>query len=225
MDSALHTPYGQHLGQDRRWAALLAQHPPLSPGREDQLFYRLCRSILGQQLSVRVARVIADRFLEFFGGQPPQAEDLIKAEFQALRSLGLSEAKVRYMKAWAQYALDTGWNDQLLHSMDDEQVRQYLLPVPGIGPWTVDMVLLFSLGREDVWPVGDLGVRLSAFEEWGLQDPGGAAGRRVLLQLAETWRPYRSYAALHLWHERDRKAEGKKAGKIREAAPAAKLKK
>lgn len=204
MVNALSTPYGRHLAQDPRWAAILNSHPPLSVGFQDQLFFRLCRSILGQQLSVKVAEVITERFLEYFGGQPPEPVPLLEAEPMDLRSLGISQAKIKYLKAWARYALDTGFEDSFLHSLRDDQVRQYLLPVPGVGPWTVDMLLIFSLGREDIWPVGDLGVRLSAQSTLNFHGPGGAAGRKALFLLAEDWKPYRSYAALHLWHHRDR---------------------
>lgn len=200
---ALDSTYGKHLGKDPVFRRLLQSHPVLAIEREAHLFYRLCRSILGQQLSVKVADLIESRFLDHFKGQRPAPRDLMEADTEGLRSLGLSYAKIRYLKAWAKHALATGFHDDLLYAMDDDQVRDYLMPVPGIGPWTVDMVLLFSLGRADVWPMGDLGIRMSIEQYFSGPLPKGAAAKTVLEALAAPWSPFRSYAALHLWYARD----------------------
>lgn len=157
----------------------------------------LVRAIVGQQLSVSAARSIYGRLTDRYGGRTPTPAALLADEPEELRAAaGLSRAKVVFLGDLAE-RLETG----ALHLGDieevpDDEVARRLLEVKGVGQWTVDMYLLFHLGRPDVLPVGDLGIRRAAMLAYRLrklpQPPR-------LVTLARPWRPWRSVASWYLW--------------------------
>jgi DNA-3-methyladenine glycosylase II len=148
----------------------------------------LVRTIVGQQLSTRAARAIHERLTERFGGRAPTPEEILADDPDELRtSVGLSHAKVRYLRS---LALDK------LGRLSDDEVIARLTAVSGIGLWSSHMFLMFHLQRQDVLPVGDLGIRKAFQVVYGLPELPEAA---EMEQIAEPWRPYRSVASLFLW--------------------------
>jgi DNA-3-methyladenine glycosylase II len=148
----------------------------------------LLSSIVGQQLSGKAADTIWRRLSSRFALEP---EVLYRAALEDLRAVGLSSAKARYVQDLSRFALEGGLRE--IEHQPDEALIAHLTQVKGIGVWTVQMFLMFGLGRPDVWPVLDLGIRK------GAQKLYGVAERDELEALGERFRPYRSHAAWYLW--------------------------
>jgi DNA-3-methyladenine glycosylase II len=166
------------------------------PDRDDH-YGALLRAIVGQQLSVSAARSIYNRLLERFDGRPPTPEQMLAEEPEELRTaVGLSRAKVGYLRSLAEHVLSGELELERLDELDDEQVTAELVAVKGLGEWTAHMFLMFQLERPDVLPVGDLGIRRAierAYSLPELPDP------ETIERLAERWRPYRTLACRYLW--------------------------
>ena len=157
----------------------------------------LVRAIVGQQLSVSAARSIYGRLTDRYQGRTPTPAQLLADDPDALRAAaGLSRAKVVFLRDLADRlesgALDLGD----MEDVPDEEVGRRLLEVKGVGQWTVDMYLIFHLGRPDVLPVGDLGIRRAAMLAYGLRK---LPRPERLVKLARPWRPWRSVASWYLW--------------------------
>jgi DNA-3-methyladenine glycosylase II len=162
--------------------------------------HSLAESITGQQLNGRAAAAIFDRFLNLFGGRPT-ADAILDVEESALRSIGLSKAKAVAMRDLAEKAKSgvvPSW--KTLRQMDDEAIIQRLTQVRGIGRWTAEMMLIFALGRPDVWPIGDFAIRRGYGILFGIKEPKPAE----MTQRAETWRPWRTIVARYIWEGLDR---------------------
>ncbi len=166
-------------------------------GRPRDHYGALVRTIVGQQLSTRAARAIYDRLAQRFGGRAPTPEEILADDPDELRaSAGLSHAKVRYLRSLAEHALDGSLELTELDHLSDEEVIAKLTAVNGIGLWSAHMFLMFHLQREDVLPVGDLGIRKAFQLAYGLAELPAAA---EMERIAEPWRPHRSLACLFLW--------------------------
>ena len=120
---------------------------------------RLCASIMSQQLSTKVADVIFKRFLLLYDGKEPTPQEIVDTSFDQLRGIGLSNAKVGYVQNVARYMMEHNADDKKINKMSDEEVIAFLTPIKGVGRWTVEMLLMFTLGREDVFAVDDLGIQ------------------------------------------------------------------
>jgi DNA-3-methyladenine glycosylase II len=162
-------------------------------------FAALARSIVSQQISTKAARSILARLEESLLPRPLEAAAVLALPEPQLRSAGLSAAKTRYLRDLAEQVVAGAVPLDDLHAMEDEEVIARLLPVKGIGRWTAQMFLIFSLGRLDVLPVDDLGLRLGVQEQYALPE---APGKDELTQLAEPWQPYRSVATWYFWRSR-----------------------
>ncbi len=158
------------------------------PFPERSPYVVLLSSIVGQQLSGKAADTIWQRMVSRFELKP---EVLHQAPSEDLRAVGLSNAKARYVQDLSRFALEGGL-EGIEHQPDPEVIRR-LTQVRGIGVWTVQMFLMFGLGRPDVWPVLDLGIRKGAQKLYGIGE------RQALEELGERFRPYRSHAAWYLW--------------------------
>ena len=153
------------------------------------------RSILGQQLSVHAARAIHDRLVERLGGAvAPEA--VLAAPPDDLRAAGLSWAKVHSLRSLAEHVLDGSLGLERLDALSDEEVVDALVVVRGIGPWSAQVFSMFQLGRADVLPVGDLGVRRAVERFYGL---AGLPDAATLTAIAEPWRPHRTMTCRVLW--------------------------
>jgi DNA-3-methyladenine glycosylase II len=184
---------------------LVDEHGPLDEderrrGRPLEPYGALVRSIVGQQLSTKAARSIYERLTALFDGRTPTPPELLAADPEDVRSVGLSRPKVAYLRSLAEHVESGELELARLSELPDEEVTEQLTAVKGLGQWTADMFLIFHLGRPDVLPVGDLGVRRAVERAYGLPDLPDAA---QLTQIGEPWRPHRSLASLYLWRSLD----------------------
>jgi len=169
----------------------------LGADRPDDHYGALVRAIVGQQLSTRAARAIWGRLLDRFGGRPPTPEEVVAADPEELRAAaGLSRAKVVYLRSLAEHVVEGSLELERLDELSDEEIVAELTAVKGLGRWTADIFLIFRLGRPDVLPVGDLGIRRAAMLRYGFD---ALPAPRELERIAEPWRPYRSLASIALW--------------------------
>lgn len=169
----------------------------------------LVRSVLYQQLAGAAAAAIEGRFLALFGGSPPRPEALLAMRRDRLRRAGLSRNKIAAVRAVAEAFERGDVRERQLWHLDDAAVVAQLVEIRGVGEWTAHMLLMSALGRPDILPVGDYGVRKGAQLLYGLEE---LPGRRELEALADPWRPWRSVGAWYLWRHREIRA-------VREAAP------
>jgi DNA-3-methyladenine glycosylase II len=178
---------------------LIGRVGPCTLRPEADHFAALVRSIIAQQISTKAARSISARLAAALapGGLSPAR--LAALDEATLQGCGLSGGKRRFLRALSERVLSGEVPLADLAALTDAEIAARLRPVPGIGPWTVDMFLIFSLGRPDVLPVGDLGLRMGVQEQFGLEQQPTPA---ELTTLAEPWRPYRSIATWYFWRSR-----------------------
>jgi DNA-3-methyladenine glycosylase II len=186
-------------------ARLVNQIGPLDTGRRrrgrpDDAYGVLVRSITGQQLSTKAAATIYGRLTELFGGRTPSPQEILGTDPDQLRAIGLSRAKAAYLRDLAEHIVDGELPIDELAELPDDEVMALLTGVKGLGRWTVDMFLMFHLGRPDVLPVGDLGIRKAIQVQYGLEELPKAA---EMERIAEAWRPHRTLASLYLWESLD----------------------
>ena len=185
------------LRGDDRLGPLVAEHGPLALDPADDPFERLVVSILGQQVSTDAAAAIRERLFDAVAVTP---EGVAAADPETLREAGLSEQKTRYVRAAARAFRDEPerYDRASLAAASNDGVRERLTAITGVGRWTADMQLLFTLGRPDVFPVGDLGIGR------GVQRLFDAdLSRTEIRERGRRWAPYRSYASLYLWARED----------------------
>lgn len=177
---------------------------PLEPdtrGRPADHYGALVRSIAGQQLSVKAARSIWNKLTARFGGQTPTPEQILADDPDELRvACGFSRAKTAYLRSLAEHVVSGELDLSALPDLPDEEVIARLTAVKGIGEWTAQMFLMFTLHRRDVLPTGDLGIRNAAMRQYGLQTPPTPV---ELASLGEPWRPHSTRACLYLWRSLD----------------------
>jgi DNA-3-methyladenine glycosylase II len=195
--------YIYHLSKDRKLKKLVALGEPHRLIKRKNICNYLCASIMSQQLSTKVAKVIHNRFLDLYGGAEPSPQQILDTPFEKLRGIGLSNAKVNYVKNVAQFEIESGMDHKKLHKMSNEAVIEYLTAIKGVGRWTVEMLLMFALGREDVFAVGDLGVQNAMVKLYKLDNSNKKKFREELLRISQKWSPYRTYACIHLWKWKD----------------------
>jgi DNA-3-methyladenine glycosylase II len=185
------------LRSDPVMARLLEEHGEVELAPASNPFRRLSVSIINQQLSSASAAAVRERvFDEFENGVTPEA--MLSADEDALRAAGLSHSKISYLQNAAEAFLHRDLTPSGLEGHSDTEVIEELTTIKGVGEWTARMYLLFVLGREDVLPLGDLGIRQ------GLQDlyaDGDDLTRAEMREIATPWRPYRSYGTLYVWRE------------------------
>lgn len=194
--------YIQHLQKDKKLAAILgdAVHA-LTLHKNIPL--RLMASIMSQQLSTKVAKVIFHRFLDLYNGKEPKPQQVLNTPFETLRGIGLSNAKVSYVQNVAQFFIDNKITDKKLLQMDNDSIIELLTSIKGVGKWTVEMLLMFTLGREDVFAVDDLGIQQAMCKLYKINAADKKKMKARMLKLSESWSPYRTYACLHLWKWKD----------------------
>lgn len=159
-------------------------------------FLELCETIAGQQLSSKAADAIFARFEKLYPkGVTPKA--ILKTNHEKLRSVGMSNAKARYLKYLAQAVFDGKLKLERLDKLTDAEVIKQLIQVKGIGPWTAEMFLMFTLGRENVFSHGDLGLRKGLMKIYGFKKEPGI---KKVEKIVSKWSPYKTYGSLILWN-------------------------
>jgi DNA-3-methyladenine glycosylase II len=198
---AVRKPVAHLLRVDPEFGPIIAAAPDFAVHgrRQGDYFNALVRAIVYQQLATRAAAAIHGRFVALFGGEPAPAAILATPD-EALRACGLSNAKMLAIRDLALKSTDGTVPLELIEELPDDEIVTRLSAVRGIGRWTAEMFLIFQLGRQDVWPVDDLGVRrgyaaIHHLPEWPKP--------KELQALGEIYRPYRTAAAWYCWRTAD----------------------
>ena len=194
--------YISHLQKDKKLAKTIGKdihelklHPNIP--------VRMMSSIMSQQLSTKVARVIFQRFLDLYKGKEPKPQQVLDTPHETLRAIGLSNAKVSYVHNVARFCIENKITDKKLLSMSNDEIIDLLVQIKGVGRWSVEMLLMFTLGREDVFAVDDLGIQQAMTHLYKLDATDKKGMKEKMLKLSARWSPYRTYACLHLWRWKD----------------------
>ncbi|MBI2041299.1 MAG: DNA-3-methyladenine glycosylase 2 family protein [DPANN group archaeon] len=163
---------------------------PIKPRAPNAYFQSICREIIGQQLNGKVARIIFDRFTKLFPNKKVTLNYVLKIPDAKIRKIGPSWSKVSFVKDLAKNVVGGTLNLKKLKGLSDEQIMAELTKVKGIGPWTAQMFLIFTLGREDVFSKGDLGLRKAITTLYG---------QKEIESITQKWSPYKTYACRVLW--------------------------
>ena len=167
----------------------------LTQGAKTELLPEIAKAIIAQQISTKAAATIYQRFLQFYADEPLTAQALLKTSPEQLRSLGISRQKADYLVDLAQKSLHLPSLEEL-EGMSDEDIIQALTQIKGVGRWTVQMLLIFRLNRQDILPVDDLGIRKAIHTLYALDE---LPDRKTIQRLGQLWQPYRSIASWYLW--------------------------
>jgi len=198
MDKAL-----AHLSTaDPRLALLIETYPKPAFQPHTNYYHELVDSIISQQLSVKAARTIEGRFKDLFGGDFPSPKQILEKDVEELRAVGLSRPKARYIQDLAMKIIDGEVRFDTLDQLSNQEIIDELTKVKGIGVWTVHMFLMFCMGRLDVLPVGDLGIRngiMKLYELGAVPD----ASELEAIALQNKWHPYGSVASWYIWQSLD----------------------
>ena len=168
--------------------------------RPGDAYGALLRSIVGQQLSTKAASTIYGRMTDLFDGHAPTPRQLLAIDPEKIRAAGLSYGKISYLRDLATHVEDGSLELERLPDLSDEEVSAQLTAIKGLGQWTADMFMMFHLGRPDILPVGDLGIRRAAQVEYRMRK---LPDSKRLENVAKPWRPYRTLACLFLWSSLD----------------------
>ena len=194
--------YIKHLQKDAKLATILGEEVHQLQFHKN-IPLRLIASIMSQQLSTKVAAVIFKRFLALFNDEEPTPAQIANTPFETLKAIGLSANKTNYILNVAHFCIEHHIKDTLLISMDNESIVKTLTQIKGVGVWTTEMLLMFSLGREDVFAVDDLGIQQAMQRLYGLDNSNTKSLKKEMQLIAEAWKPFRTYACLHLWKWKD----------------------
>ena len=169
---------------------------PVLPIEEDY-FWSLTRSVIYQQISVKAAKKISDRYLKLFSkGSKMSPVDVIKIDIEKIQNVGISRQKSGYIKNIAN-AFDEGLvNETELHKLSDKEIIDQLVKIKGVGRWTAEMFLIFTLRRPDIFPVTDLGVQKGFQIYYDLDE---LPSIDMMNEKSENWKPYRTIMSLYLW--------------------------
>lgn len=195
--------YITHLQKDKKLATIVHEplHERIQPHKNIML--QLIGSIMSQQLNTKVADIIYNRFLALYKNKEPKAKQIAETSIETLRSIGLSNAKANYVKNVAAFVEANKITDAKLHAMSNEEIIELLTQIKGVGRWTVEMLLMFALGREDVFSIDDYGVQKAMIKLYKLDKLDKKQLREKLLKISNKWSPYRTYACLYCWHWKD----------------------
>jgi DNA-3-methyladenine glycosylase II len=184
-------------------AELVAEHGKMSVerrlrerGQVRDPWAVLVSAVVGQQLSAKAAATIRARLMEPYGDRMPTPVELLEADEKDLQAAGLSGRKVEYVRDLARHVAEGELDLDALATMSDEEVTEEITAVRGFGRWSAEMFLIFHLGRPDVLPVGDLGIRRAVQRAYDLDELPDSG---ELERIAEPWRPQRTLACLYLW--------------------------
>jgi len=176
--------------------------PDFSPHKN--YYQELVESIISQQLSVKAAATILDRFKKLFSADFPTPEEILTQDIETYRSVGLSRQKASYIRDLAEKVIDGTVQFGHLDALTNDEVIAELVQIKGVGVWTIHMFLMFCMGRLDVLPVGDLGIRNGIQKLYDLQDrPGDELIKAIAID--NHWNPYETLASWYIWHSLDNK--------------------
>lgn len=182
---------------DSNLIPLLDAFDPADIIPETDYFRALTRAIIYQQLSGKAAKTISDRFIALYDGKDyPSPEDVIQTDHDILRSVGLSNAKANYIKNISDAFISGTVDTDNIHNLSDDEIVNQLVSIKGVGPWTAQMFLMFTLARPDVFPTGDLGVQKGIQQFFKLDS---LPTPKEMEQRSQAWRPHRTVMSLFFW--------------------------
>jgi DNA-3-methyladenine glycosylase II len=196
-------PHIIHLQKDKKLAKLIATQQPFILSKRKNVYLHLCNSIMSQQLSTKVADVFQQRFLNLYNNKIPTAQQIADTPFETLRSIGLSNAKANYILNVCNFFIAKKITDAALYKMPSDEIIQLLTQIKGVGRWTVEMILMFTLGREDVFAVDDLVIQQSMCAVYKIDATDKKSMKIKMQSIAAKWHPYQTYACRYLWGHKD----------------------
>lgn len=198
-------PHIAHLSRDKKLGKIILQQEKHVLHKKKNIYLELCFSIMSQQLSIKVAAVFQKRFLGLYNSRVPTAAQIAATPFETLRSIGLSNAKANYVLNVCRFFIEEKVTDARLHKMNDDELINYLTRIKGVGRWTAEMILMFALGREDVFSADDLGIQQAICKLYAIDTTDKKAMKQEMLRISSKWSPYRTYACRYLWGWKDNK--------------------
>lgn len=168
----------------------------------NDLYLDIIENIISQQLSGKVAKVIFTRFCAIFPNGYPLAQSVLKLPGDKIRETGLSAAKTIYVKAIAKFSLENDLSTEFITKLTNEEIISLLTQVKGIGVWTAQMLLIFSLCRPNIFPIDDLAIRIGMQQLYGLKSQG-AQLKREMMAIAEKWQPNQTIGTRYVWLHMD----------------------
>lgn len=189
----------EHLKKDAiLYQAIVRMEAEIRPELDIDIYHSLLSSIVSQQLSTKVVKIIWNRFTDLFPQGYPDAESLLSKDHVVLRGVGLSNSKVNYVKNVAEFKLANDMSFDFLQGKSDEEIIDYLSQIKGVGRWTVQMILMFPMDRPNIFPVDDLGIQNSMKSLYQL-DLEKKELKTKMLDIAGVWDPYKTLASKYLW--------------------------
>lgn len=188
-----------HLKTDKKlFKAISNLNYEIRPELDIDIYHSLLSSIVSQQLSTKVVKIIWKRFTDLFVDSYPDAESLLAKEHEVLRGIGLSNSKANYVKNVAEFYLENNMSFDYFQAMSDDEIIEYLTQIKGVGKWTVQMILMFPMDRPNVFPVDDLGIQ-NAMKSLYKIDLEKKELKIRMNEIATKWDPYRTLASKYLW--------------------------
>jgi DNA-3-methyladenine glycosylase II len=194
-----------HLSKDKKLKKLIEAQEPHALSVRKKVYLYVCASILSQQLSTKVAKVLHKRFLDLYGGKEPSATQILETPVTVFRSIGFSNAKASYVHNVCRFFIDNNITDAGLYKMSNDEIFDLLTQIKGVGKWTVEMILMFTLGREDIFAMDDLGLKQSVIKLYNIKETDKKLLREKIEKISLRWSPYRTYACKYLWGWKDGK--------------------
>ena len=192
-----------HLSRDKKIKKIIDLQEPYILEKHNNVYLHLCYSIMSQQLSTKVADVFHRRFLDLYKGKEPTVKQIAETPFEKLRGIGLSNAKANYVHNISRFFIEQKLTDKDFNKMTDEDVVNCLTAIKGVGRWTVEMVLMFTLGREDIFAIDDLGIQQAMCKLYKIDTADKKQMKEKMLRISKKWSPYRTYACRFLWGWKD----------------------
>ncbi len=194
-----------HLSKDKRLKKLIEAQKPQALSVRKNVYLHLCASILSQQLSTKVAKVLHKRFLDLYNGKEPSLREILETPVTVFRSIGFSNAKASYVHNVCRFFIDNNITDASLYKMSNDEILSLLTQIKGVGKWTAEMILMFTLGREDIFAMDDLGLQQSVVKLYKIKETDKKLLREKIEKITMKWSPYRTYACKYLWGWKDEK--------------------
>jgi DNA-3-methyladenine glycosylase II len=194
-----------HLSKDKKLKKLIDEQPAFVLEKRKKVYLRLCSSILSQQLSTTVAKVLYKRFLDLYDGKEPTPKQILQTPPEVFRSIGFSNAKASYVHNVCRFFIENKITDAALSKMSNEEIIDLLTQIKGVGKWTVEMILMFTLGREDVFAFDDLGLKQSLVKLYNIKETDKKLLLKKMELISQKWSPYRTYVCRYLWNWKDEK--------------------
>ena len=194
--------YIKHFEADRKLYAIISEQLDPIP-LTNNIMHKLINSIMSQQLSTKVADILQKRFLLLINKKNILPKHVLAFTQAQIKAIGLSSQKANYITNVAQFFLTQKLSNKKLHTLTNQQLITLLTQIKGIGQWTVEMLLMFGMGRENVFTTGDYGIKVAMVKIYKLQHLTGKALLNKMEDISKKWHPYQTYACRHLWMYKD----------------------